>query len=904
MDEEKKYEEQKRQSAFSRAFHSIRTRYSLATAIFLMIILAAFYIGGRIVLVHFVRDAEQQVQGISLNIGRVVNRDADRLCRLAVYVARKFDEAHETGETYSAARLLEEGFGIDLALAVRLDEKGRFAEGAVTSLARATAIRLGKGDLDEYLRNFTEWSAEAKGTNDVRAVGLLKINGRAYYGARARCQTGGIVLIGTPFDMKVFTARMTETLSGMEVHVRRGQPPSNEMPVSLRPLSKPVDHKTAFGLAPMVSEAINFYSGGFWEFGTHPLEAAFTIRDIAGRPVSAIVVSLPRSFSSATSVALGRLTFFITMIGIVLILPVFWFQSQLLLNPLTTMIERIRQVGERHDVTDCPRIEWSGKDEFAQLAVSVNRMLETLSRRSLAVAQSESRQKAMLSSLPDGLVIFDRNHRAVAIVKQPDDLPPIPGLAEGEPLDIATYGAEGSRALGEALVEVAAGGSRKHLQLTAAEGTPARRVYELRLSRMDDFFILGSIRDITAETAEHERLHNAESRLARMHKQESMAQLAAGIAHDVNNVLAVVLNTLEITWLDNAEDDPIVSSALATIKDAVRRGTDMMRELMTFAGETTITLKRSNPAELVNASSRLIAGTLGPRVSVHYDLPSNLPTIDADATQFWKIFFNLARNAAEAMAGHAGEITISAKAFEMTPALATTFMSSRALRLGPGVLFRVSDNGPGIPPAIARRIFDPYVSTKSAGRGLGLAIVASIVAAHEGGISVHSSPVDGTTFGIFVPVSKISEEPTSAPTEMPSAPAEGAVLVVDDDQGILKTTSILLSALKLEPHTASDPDSALAEFRRFAARLVCVILDAHLGHFDVVRLLRAFRMADAHVPVVVSSGATAEETAQLFKAQPYNGFLAKPFTLAELRAALARCGRIVPTAAVSAEANG
>ena len=168
---------------------------------------------------------------------------------------------------------------------------------------------------------------------------------------------------------------------------------------------------------------------------------------------------------------------------------------------------------------------------------------------------------------------------------------------------------------------------------------------------------------------------------------------------------------------------------------------------------------------------------------------------------------------------------------------------------------------------------------------------------------MHSSPVDGTTFGIFVPVSKISEEQTSMPTEVPSAPAEGAVLVVDDDQGILKTTSILLSALKLEPHTASDPDSALAEFRRFAARLVCVILDAHLGHFDVVRLLRAFRVADAHVPVVVASGATAEETAQLFKAQPYNGFLAKPFTLAELRATLARCGRVVP-AAVSAEANG
>ena len=869
-----------------------------------MIILGMFYIGGRIVLVHFVRDAEQQVQGIGINIGRIVNRDADRLSRLAAAAARRFDIAHEEGKPYGATQLLNDGFGLDLALALRLDDKGRFREGAVSTVIGRTASELDGAALDEYLRSFAAWAEEKGETNDVRAVGLLEIGGNAYYGARARCRSGGFVLVGTSFNMKVFAARMNETLSGMQVRVQR-DPPSSDMPMSLRPLSVPHDRKSSFGIMPMVSEAISFYSGGFWELGTHPLEAAFTIRDIAGRPISSIAVSLPRSFCSATSVALGRLTFFITMIGIVLILPVFWFQSQLLLNPLTTMIERIRQVGERHDDTNCPRIEWSGKDEFAQLAVSVNQMLETLSRRSLAVAQSESRQKAMLSSLPDGLVIFDRHHRAVAVVKQPDDLPPIPGLAEGEPLDISTYGAEGTRMLGEALGEVAAGGSLKRLQLTASDGTPDRRVYELRLSRMDEFFVLGSIRDITAETAEHERLHTAENRLARMHKQESMAQLAAGIAHDVNNVLAVVLNTLEITWLDNAEDDPIVASALATIKDAVRRGTDMMRELMTFAGETTITLKRSDPAELVNASRRLIAGTLGTRVSVRYDLPPDLPSIDADSTQFWKIFFNLAKNAAEALSANSGQITISAKAYEMTPAIAATFTSSRALRLGKGVLFQVSDNGPGIPPAVVRRIFDPYVSTKSAGRGLGLAIVASIVAAHEGGISVRSSSVDGTTFGIFVPESKIMEELPIMPAEVQSAePVGGAVLIVDDDQGILKTTSILLSALKLEPHTASDPDSALAEFRRFAARLVCVILDAHLGHFDVVRLLRAFRMADAHVPVVVASGATADETAQQFRTQPYNGFLAKPFTLAELRATLARCGRIVPTAAVSAEANG
>ena len=876
-----------RQNAFSRAWHSIRTRYSFATAVFLLIILGMFYIGGRIVLVHFVRDAEKQVQGISLNIGRLVNRDAERMGRTAAHAAQRFDAAVEAGTHGSFAQFMDAHFGPDISVAIRLDGKGRFQEGCVASVAGQKTLLA--TDIKEYSGILAEWASTS---NNVRSAGLLDIRGRTHYGALARCRTGGFLLLGTPFDMQVFTARMNESLSGMEIHVKKRKDiTSMQMSISRQSDAVQPQRKQSFGIVPMVSEAINFYSGGFWEFGGSPLEAAFTIRDIAGNPISAIAVSLPRTFASATSVALSRLTFFITMVGILLILPVFWFQNQLLLNPLTTMIERIREVGRRHNDIDSPRLEWTGKDEFAQLAVSVNQMLETISRRSLAVAQSEARQKAMLANIPDGLVVFDKKGKVVSIFKQPDNAKPVPGLTEGETLNPGTYGQDAIKAITGSIDSIFKTGDAAKMQLAASEGEDGTRNFELRFSRLDDFFVLCAIRDITAELAERERLRAAENRLARVQKQESMAQLATGIAHDVNNVLAVVLNTLEITWMDGAESDPIVSSAIATIRDAVRRGTGMMKELMTFAGETKIELKRSSPAELVQASSRLIAGTLPQNVVVDYNLPEDLPAVDADPNQLWKVFFNLAKNAAEAMGSRPGKIKIEAKPFEMTPALAVKFTASRALQAGPGVLFLVSDNGPGIPQDMVRRIFDPYVSTKSAGRGLGLAIVASIVAAHGGGISIRSSSISGTTFSIFLPESKILADATASDA-VTDKDLGGDVLVVDDDNSILATTSILLKTLKYEPHTASNPDSALTEFRRFSSKLSCVILDAHLAHFDSVWLLRSLRTADPHVPVIVTSGSTAEETAEMFKSQPYNGFLAKPYTRAELQAALTRVQRV------------
>ena len=119
------------------------------------------------------------------------------------------------------------------------------------------------------------------------------------------------------------------------------------------------------------------------------------------------------------------------------------------------------------------------------------------------------------------------------------------------------------------------------------------------------------------------------------------------------------------------------------------------------------------------------------------------------------------------------------------------------------------------------------------------------------------------------------------------APA-GDVLVVDDDEAILKTTSILLKALKLVPRVAHDRREALAVVRRYARQLRAIMLDAHLGGIDTVRLLAAFRTGAPHVPVVISSGSPEEEIRKMFGDHPYDAFLAKPYTLDELRRVLVR----------------
>ena len=400
---------------------------------------------------------------------------------------------------------------------------------------------------------------------------------------------------------------------------------------------------------------------------------------------------------------------------------------------------------------------------------------------------------------------------------------------------------------------------------------------------MDEVFALAIVRDVTREAAEHKLRLAAEARALDASKRESLTLLAAGIAHDVNNVLSVILSTVESAAADSASGLDIVA-----IRDAVMRGSRMTKELMAFAGDNKVSLLRASPDFFVKDIQALVSHVVSGNVAISYALAEGLPDVDADPNQFWKVFFNIIKNATEALGERPGHINISTEPFEMTEEKAATFISERPLLPGPGVVFKIADDGPGIPTGLLPKLFDPYVSSKTLGRGLGLATVRTIVEAHGGGIKVESVLDHGTTFTIFLPQTKLpdsSREGASVQKKAPgSLPSE--VLVVDDDEAILKTLSILLKSLGVSAYVARDRVSALAVMRRRSSCIDSILMDAHIGGVDVVRLFDAFRVASPDVPVVVVSGSPEEDIRKMFGNRKYNGFLGKPFTVLELKATL------------------
>lgn len=872
-----------KQSAVSRAWNSIRTRYSLATAFLLLLALTVFYIGGRIVLVHLIRETEQQVKDIGSDISRIAYRNADQVRKaLLAAVSEDGGASLSTNRAYTVHGRFTGSGGLISGFC-------RDAAGGETPVTDAM--------VSPYSGTLREWcESTMRREGGAVATGIMRLGGRSHYVALAK-GPDCCILLGLPFESNAFTSQVSEGLAGLDIRITDRKAELTATTFAPRGNVQRSMERSDFGIAPMFSEAINFYSGGFWEIGASQYEAVYAVRDIAGNAITMVSVSIPKSFSSVTQAAVGRLAFFVALVGLVFVLPIFWFQSRVLLNPLTKMTEAIANLGKLHRDTDCPRLDWSGKDEFALLAVSVNRMLETISARSLAVAQSESRQRALIDAIPDALAVFDRQHRLVTMTKDSSGLNGLPFVSSGETFPEFLFGAEGKRQFEERLDRVFAGEEETRsirLELQHAKWVPEdqpSRIFDVRIVKMDEMFALALIRDITVIVTEHRQLVGAKEKLREAEKRQSLALLAAGIAHDINNILTIIGNTTSATWLEST--DPEERHAMDTVSDALKRGSMMMRELMDYAGESRITFERVPPKLMLGEIENILRGLLSESVDLEFDIPADIPDIDAGRNQLYKVFMNIVKNAVEAIGKRPGKIVIAARKFEMSSAALLGYRSSTTLKPGTGVLFTVSDNGPGVRSEILKRMFDPYVSSKSVGRGLGLATVSSVVEAHGGGIRVDSVVERGTTFSIFLPESKLPKPAAAALGESAKAGAAvgsvgGEVLIVDDEEFILKTSSMLLKSLKYTPHVARDGAEALEVVRRYASSLSAIILDASLGDVDTVRLAMNFRQNAPKVPIVISSGSSEDYIRGLFAGVKIDAILSKPYTLAEMKATLDR----------------
>ena len=910
--------------AFYRMVHSIRTRYSVVTAVLLLLFLMAFYIGGRFVLSNLVHDTASQVREVGVRVTSQIQRQSDRV-RDAVKATFPTPES-----TNRKALDIIDDPDTPFSLVISMTPAATLIEGYTRRANNKLSIEpVLPETLNEYRAVLHNWIVavrrEKAPLSEGIATGLFRTDTRLYNSAIIPRGTNAFLLVGIPFTTAEIANIDQQHSSGLEVQIHNDVRPRVHAESDPCPVRDPHDihdprhysrsnKRSSYGIAPMFTEnAIEQApdeedAQAFWVFRSNPLESVFVLRDISGNAVSVLSVSLPKVFSAATRMAVWQLAFFIAIGGIFFVLPIFWIQNRLLLNPLTKMTQDIEKLASTDFSIDCPHIEWTGKDEFAVLADSVNRLVEAIAAKTVTLANIEARHKALLSAIPDGLFIGDANCRLISITKELDDVPPMPGIIIGEEPLRAVYGDENVDNFRRVIKETAETGKIGHIHISApnvpgaaaAPGEEPRRHFEVRFSKMSNHFVLALMRDVTADTVEHRMRLIAEEHIADATKRESLTNFAAGIAHDMNNVLSVVLNSAESAAAEIPNNDG-AQAAMETIRDSVRRGSAMMREIMTFAGESKINLQRANPKIVLEDVRQLTSQLVGPNIEISFSEAPELPDVDVDLNQFWKVLFNIVKNAAEAIGKNPGSISLSVDPYHMTTEDALTFRSEKPIPAGNGVAFRIIDDGPGIPEELQRRLFDPYVSSKGLGRGLGLATVRTIVEAHGGGIRVTSKVERGTEFTIYLPATNL---PVSIPTmrmkpisrdaitgkSKTAAPVPvfmGELLIVDDDEAILKTTSIICRALKIHSYVARDRREALDVLRRYTKNIKAVVLDAHIGIFDTVRLLGAMRQTSPDVKIIVASGSAPETMEKMFKAHPYDAFLAKPYTLAEFRDALA-----------------
>ena len=253
---------------------------------------------------------------------------------------------------------------------------------------------------------------------------------------------------------------------------------------------------------------------------------------------------------------------------------------------------------------------------------------------------------------------------------------------------------------------------------------------------------IGSCLDITDLKQTHERMVAAQ-------KLESLGVMAAGVAHDFGNLLSAILCSADLA-LSEIPADAAFRNDVERIASVATHGSEIVQTLMVAAGagQAAADFSRIDLASEVDKILRLLTSSVSKHAVVHNHLPKDLPPVSGNAPQIHQVVLNLLTNASDALGSGHGSITISAGQCSREDGAAR---KSLGLPEGDYVRLTVSDTGCGMSPATRARIFDPFFSTKSVGRGLGLAAVHGIVRSHGGAISVQSAPGAGTTFEVSFP---------------------------------------------------------------------------------------------------------------------------------------------------------
>lgn len=506
----------------------------------------------------------------------------------------------------------------------------------------------------------------------------------------------------------------------------------------------------------------------------------------------------------------------------------------------------------------------------------VGRDITLLRETEEALREEDEFLKRILMSIDEGVVIVDERGEIEFVNSRGREILSLTGEERGFLLERVSFERQGGEKIEDFALLV------EEIQKWPAGVWILVNRREKRYELMIDISLLGEAeknkREYVLLMTDMTLFNQLQQEFYRAQRLEAMEVLAGGIAHDFNNILTVILGNISLLRMRLGDSFPETKDYLQEAEAACERAKQLTTQMLSFARGGAPVIKQENVFQMVEDTVRFLLQGSG--VRWHVERKTEEVSIPVDIGQLGQVIQNLVLNAREAMK-EGGDLWI---VFERVPA---EEVHGRIPDPLPGVrqylCIVVKDNGPGIDPSVLPRIFEPYVSTKARGSGLGLAIVYTIVRKHHGLIEVESTPGEGTTFSLYLPVYSVAEEKREqiSPVGEKKLSGDGKrVWILDDEIGIVRVLEKSLRQRGYEVESFQRVEDFLKRIGEISSQDV-VIMDITMpGEMSVEeRLQRVFAVAP-EVGIILISGYAKKSLA--LPERKGMVFLTKPFTVQEL----------------------
>ena len=398
-----------------------------------------------------------------------------------------------------------------------------------------------------------------------------------------------------------------------------------------------------------------------------------------------------------------------------------------------------------------------------------------------------------------------------------------------------------------------------------------------------EFYSLLRNQNIDLEKKVEERtkaLARSEKQLQQVLKIQAIGTLAGGIAHDFNNILFPIVGYTELT-MDEVPEDSAARKNLEEILKAAHRAKNLVQQILTFSRQSGQEREPIRVQYVIKEALKLLRATIPSTIEIEHHLEENCGAISGDATQIHQVIMNLCTNAYQAMQESGGKLEIGLTEVDITYA---DTIERVGLKPGRHLQLSVKDEGCGMERAVMDRIFEPYYTTKSHGKGtgLGLAVIHGIVKNHGGDIIVDSQLGEGSPFYVFLPVIDEIDVQTKTPTFTMASKGTERILLVDDEAQIIDMEQQMLEHLGYKVTSSTDSQKALELFTRSPEDFDLVITDMTMPHMTGDRLARRLLDIKPEIPVILCTGFNEAITEEKALSMGIQKFVMKPVVKNEL----------------------